>query len=287
MNGTGWTRRAPSETMFAMRRGCTQCLYNAHALRSTSYRLLQVTGSRYIALDASAWVRSTGALATSTNSPGDQPGTQYDDEDTMPHSVGLSRFSGLRVAVMRQDRPAAHDSAAAAPRDRPQQSDDETSAGTPLTRCGPQLCCMQALQEWEAVTGAAGAKLAQPAAQVGYAAVDWKHVLGWPAHRTLPPAYHECLQFKRHHPEKLIGYRSSTSQSVQFMGVDAVIVSELLGGSMKASSSAEYATFMFGWMSEAQGSVALLCCMLVCTILVTGPCAMAECLLGVCLFQLL
>lgn len=88
---------------------------------------------------------------------------------------------------------------------------------------------MQALQDWQGLTGVGGDCLTSEKAKSFFAAVDWGHVVGWPQHLELPRGYEPILKQKRENPAWLIGHRCKDNQStLDFIGVDAVVVSELL-----------------------------------------------------------
>lgn len=95
---------------------------------------------------------------------------------------------------------------------------------------------MQVLALWQSVTGHEGVALRSPHAIAFNKRLDWQHVLGWPGHRSHPANYDEYIQLKRKHPDKLIGHRSNASQPYWFIGVDAVIISELLDSKGEALS---------------------------------------------------
>eukprot|EP00892_Ulva_mutabilis_P006485 jgi/Ulvmu1/4208/UM019_0187.1 len=84
------------------------------------------------------------------------------------------------------------------------------------------------LLHWQSVTGVDGAALQSPHSIAFNKRLDWQHVLGWPSHRPQPANYDEYMRLKKDHPGKLIGHRTNDSQPYWFIGVDAVILSEVL-----------------------------------------------------------
>lgn len=102
---------------------------------------------------------------------------------------------------------------------------------------GKQQVCMQALELWQSITGVSGNALRSPHAEAFYRRLDWQHVLGWPAEWPSAPAYYkEYITLKQRHPEKLIGHRTNPNLPYWFVGVDAVIVTELLDRKGEGSS---------------------------------------------------
>lgn len=97
---------------------------------------------------------------------------------------------------------------------------------------------MQALALWQAITGESGQALRSPHAIAFCKRLDWHHILGWPSHQPPPVNYDEYIKLKLQHPDKLIGHRTSSSQPYWFVGVDAVIVSELMESKGEAVSLA-------------------------------------------------
>lgn len=95
---------------------------------------------------------------------------------------------------------------------------------------------MQALELWQSITGVSGKALLSPHAVAFEKRLDWQHVLGWPSHRPAPPNYDEYIKLKLQNPARLIGFRTNSSQPYWFVGVDAVIVSELLDSKGEALS---------------------------------------------------
>ena len=80
--------------------------------------------------------------------------------------------------------------------------------------------------------------------------VYWGHVVGWPQHLDLPRGmsgkeYEQIQCQKRRHPEWLVGLvRCKEHKSLEFIGGDAVVVSELLEAKL-SSSAAECAPVPF------------------------------------------
>lgn len=95
---------------------------------------------------------------------------------------------------------------------------------------------MQVLDLWQSITGEKGVGLRSPHAIAFNQRLDWHHVLGWPSHRPAPNSYDDYIQLKQQYPDKLIGHRTSSGQPYWFVGVDAVIVSEILDSKGEALS---------------------------------------------------
>lgn len=95
---------------------------------------------------------------------------------------------------------------------------------------------MQALILWQAITGESGLALSSPHAIAFSKRLDWHHILGWPSHRPPPVNYDVYMKLKQQYPDKLIGHRASSSQPYWFVGVDAVIVTELMDSKGEALS---------------------------------------------------
>ena len=87
---------------------------------------------------------------------------------------------------------------------------------------------MQAAALWEGVTGKDGDALRSPHAAAFYATLDWSHCLGWPPHKPTPTNYATFLKHKQAHAQKIVALRLNQRQQFSVIGVDAVIVTELL-----------------------------------------------------------
>ena len=81
---------------------------------------------------------------------------------------------------------------------------------------------------WKSITGADGMALRSPHAVAFYNSVDWAHCLGWAPHRAAPANYAAFLRYKLQHPSKIVALRLNRRQHFSVVGVDAVIVTELL-----------------------------------------------------------
>jgi hypothetical protein len=88
--------------------------------------------------------------------------------------------------------------------------------------------CLQASDTWTAITGPGGSMLKSLHAAAFHQRLDWSHVLGWPPHQPAPTHYAHFLRLKMQHPSKVILLRLSRRAPFNAVGVDAVIVTELL-----------------------------------------------------------
>ena len=87
---------------------------------------------------------------------------------------------------------------------------------------------LQAALLWQGVTGTDGRSLRSPHAAAFYTTLDWSHCLGWPPHKPTPTNYATFLRHKQAHAQKIIAVRLNWRQHFSVIGVDAVIVTELL-----------------------------------------------------------
>ena len=139
--------------------------------------------------------------------------------------------------------------------------------------------CIQAFALWTDFTGASGTALHRSQhASTFFRRLDLTHVLGWPPHKQQPPNYAEHLRLKAQHPDKLVLLRATQAQPFRALGIDAVIICELLSIkgdqlngkcallSLQFAASACRSTWT--WCLQGHGNqrhFVLLCCIAACS----------------------